>query len=689
MKSRRPDRKPARALPHVIPWTSIAVVACLAACSTSSGSSSSNKSLSGTVTGPSGVPVSGGTVYLVPNTAVPTAEITAAGVLAGSTVDIDEPLEDAVATQGSTFPQAVTSADGKYKIDKVPDGRFFIFVAPAYTDTEHLPGGSLCRVSVDSGSLRGTKQDIVLSSSPPADATYVGMSGCLVCHPGYDTEEQLAHRLGFRVPGVSSPLQDTSYHPEIDDGLAYFLSSPDYTGGTPVYHYDYDATRGFDKYETSLSDPTGSGGVVSFILWLWQDSGSNEQKITFENVGNPGDPNNLAERVVKLTYGGAVEKQRYMLAWPGLNGLYPVLQFQTDGNDSRYDRTRRVFRDYHLDFYVDNNGTTMDVSDDVLMTPDITNNISRNCLGCHAADYERYTDGVTGEVLAHTLQDPNGEYDIDGDGFLNDLNTGCESCHGPGSEHILAQAPRYIVLPEYLSPSRDNQLCGRCHDRQVGADGTGGEQPLNAQGQFAPPGISRGEFLDEYVTQDGPSQSSFWPDFAHSKSHHQQYSDFIKSPHYRNPYRLLSCSSCHDMHGPTASSSGGPDYPRALVEDPDAPDSPLCMRCHGAFVPTTPEHTLELLGVAHGAATAACVDCHMNKTAKSGSGNYGYLLSPPTGTPADSTETYFQNDITSHLFDVPRKTNAGVEGVEPQSAMPIPYTQACGTCHDPSSLQDL
>jgi hypothetical protein len=79
----------------------------------------------------------------------------------------------------------------------------------------------------------------------------------------------------------------------------------------------------------------------------------------------------------------------------------------------------------------------------------------------------------------------------------------------------------------------------------------------------------------------------------------------------------------------------------------------------------------------------------MNKTAKTGSGEFGFLLSAPTGTAADSTETYFENDITSHVFDVPGKTNVGVAGVVPQSAMPIPYTQACATCHDPSLLQNL
>jgi hypothetical protein len=49
-------------------------------------------------------------------------------------------------------------------------------------------------------------------------------------------------------------------------------------------------------------------------------------------------------------------------------------------------------------------------------------------------------------------------------------------------------------------------------------------------------------------------------------------------------------------------------------------------------------------------------------------------------------KNYWMNDITSHLFDVPRKTNPAVKGADPGKAMPIPYTNACGLCHDAGKL---
>ena len=45
------------------------------------------------------------------------------------------------------------------------------------------------------------------------------------------------------------------------------------------------------------------------------------------------------------------------------------------------------------------------------------------------------------------------------------------------------------------------------------------------------------------------------------------------------------------------------------------------------------------------------------------------------------------NDISSHLFDVPRKGNKAVKGIRPGAAMPIPCTKDCGACHKAEDLQ--
>ena len=653
----------------------------------------------GRVVSPTGKPVSNAKVYLIPADDVESMpDITGASILDGTAEPHDEPLEDLVRTKGDSYPSARTNANGRFQFPAIPIGYKFVFVQPAKSDKEFLPGGSLCREAVSDGTLRGRNYRIEVSSSPPDGTPYIGTSTCLLCHPSYETEKAVAHRLGFRVPGVSSGLQDTSEHPEIDNGLAFFTEAASFLQGTRVWFYDYDDTRGFDKFRTSLSDPTATDAAATVYasMWLWKDTSDGEYKITIANIGNPADPANAfgppagspLTRSVKLTYGGAVYKQRYMIEWaptldgsPDRKGLYPILQFQEEGDEEKWDRTRRQFRDYHLDFIWDDRGTPQDETDDLLKDPSIDHTITRNCMACHAADYTQFTDAVTGEVLCDTLEDPFGEYDIDGDTKLNDLNIGCENCHGPGGAHLAARGGDFILSPELLSPSREVMMCGRCHDRQKGADALATSQPLNAAGEFPLPGISRDQYLTEYVSRKGPSQSEYWPDFEHTKSHHMQAPDFLKSPHYRNDNELLTCSSCHNMHG-------GTGHPRSLIEDPGPGlgEPPLCMVCHADDIPGTEAHTLEKVGFGHLPVFISCVDCHMPKTAKTGAGSYGALLGTPTGTSGDDDITYFENDITSHLFAVPRKDNVGVKGVQPAQAMPIPYTRACGGCHDPSPL---
>ena len=66
-----------------------------------------------------------------------------------------------------------------------------------------------------------------------------------------------------------------------------------------------------------------------------------------------------------------------------------------------------------------------------------------------------------------------------------------------------------------------------------------------------------------------------------------------------------------------------------------------------------------------------------------GAVNYGRFIKPPPYKDAaeEAKNAYWQGYINSHTFKVPLKMNVGVKGVKPGKAMPIPYTNACGTCH--------
>ena len=643
-----------------------------------------------------GHPVTGATVHLVPTTAIDiTTPMTASAIYAPPypAEVYDEPLEDAIRLHGMDFPQSTTDSQGNFVMADVPDGRFFIHVTPDTGDTEHLPGGDLSRNSYAAGQLRGASMTIKLSSSPSPVATAVGSSACLACHPAQEHWQQTAHKLGWTVPGVPGPMQDFSRHPDYFNALDSFPETDDYTSGTHLELGDYDSDRNNDKFKLrAFGDARLPIETAYADVYLWKNTDDDKYYITMVNRLNSQDPNSPAHLEIKLLYGGAVHDQRYIVSVPpdlgNRPGWYTVLRYNMTGRDNRLNRSRRVWHDYKFYlWWAPGRDTQYGTSDDVLNAPPInTNTVQTMCASCHLTGWERYEDDATGQFLVRAVNDPGGAMNIDDDPEMDEINIGCERCHGPGSEHVANSGrSRFIVNPRYLSAERSSALCGRCHDRRQGYGGEieGYTQALSREGELARPGVSRHELITDYAdpikkgpTMQGPGrENNIWPDDVHSSKPHQQYSDFLKSKMYRNDRLLVTCTDCHDLHG-------GTPYSRWLIHDPDDPTSPLCQRCHAVDVLAHMETKLNAKMKGH---LTRCIDCHMPGTANTGgiAGNFGRMIkTPPYANAADEADNaYWEGPINSHVFDVPLKTNIGVDGVSPGRAMPIPYTGACGTCH--------
>ena len=223
-----------------------------------------------------------------------------------------------------------------------------------------------------------------------------------------------------------------------------------------------------------------------------------------------------------------------------------------------------------------------------------------------------------------------------------------------------------IVNPGKLASERSMVICNQCHSRPQGT--MKNDQPINKDSRMLTPGISRNEYLVNHTTREDAAQRDFWPDGVHSKSHHQQATDLVRSKHYINENQILNCADCHDPHGKT-----GLKY-QLTAEVRDGKDIAVRELPQGGHEGA---HRQDGRRAAH--AKIACVDCHMTKTMQTGAGL-------GEGIEGKGGKKYWMNDITSHLFDVPRITNKGVKGVEPGKAMPIPYTNACGTCHEAEKM---
>jgi hypothetical protein len=636
--------------------------------------------------------VEGATVYAIPAADVATLAlepITRGTVLSGdegnydaAAQTVDEPLEDLVNDNfvpggglTNNYITATTDATGTAVLAGLPvaaTDMFFIYVAPADVvapaEITHLPGGSLSRNAVTGASLDNMVTAVELSTNPSSNATYIGSSACLVCHAAKDLMKQTAHKHGIMNIGAPSGLQDLTKF-DADDGIYNYMAgvdmftpgtAADTATGTTVWFYNFDVNRGFDQYQAVLTDPriADATAVVYASVRAYQDTTSNKYMMQITNILDPTDLNSPLDVEAVMTYGGGVYKQRYLMVSASGASMHMLpLQYQASGDDASTDRSRQQYRDYHMDRWYD-------IANSLLITePAASKSFDINCASCHYVGYE-VTQNVGGEFTATAVADANGTMNPLDSNIKQEMNVGCESCHGPGSEHQAAGGKGVaIVTPNDLSVSRVTMLCGRCHSRPQGNSsftGVNTDQPTDVFDEMLHPGASRAEYLADYTNRDDAKDSSMWADGLHSKSHHQQYTDFIQTTKYRNDSALKTCVDCHGIHAP------GTDRHQLTGTS----DSTLCASCHPTQGADIVAHMIAETGANMNGAgvTTQCIDCHSAKNAKSGAGD-------PFGKPGVSGAIYPHNDISSHLLTVATKADAVAQ------QMPVPYTNTCGICH--------
>jgi hypothetical protein len=196
---------------------------------------------------------------------------------------------------------------------------------------------------------------------------------------------------------------------------------------------------------------------------------------------------------------------------------------------------------------------------------DKTANFSRpiypRCLECHAT------------AIRALSPDPlNNHYD------RASLLTGisCETCHGPGGEHVVSQSAGKVDEtmhnPARFPRDRQLDLCALCHS---GA----GREELAPAFSYLP-----GQPLDGYL-RPVPVDATMQPEV-----HGNQVGLLKRSRCYLSS-PTMSCSTCHDVHAP---------------ERPAATYSSRCLTCHrveNCTVVRRPEVKIE----------DNCIDCHMPK----------------------------------------------------------------------------
>ena len=190
-----------------------------------------------------------------------------------------------------------------------------------------------------------------------------------------------------------------------------------------------------------------------------------------------------------------------------------------------------------------------------------------------------------------------------------------------------------------------------------------------------PPGIRRAEFALNHTSLrvSGPPAAFFDvgdPKSADARANYQQYSDHIRSRHYRNPVRLVSCTGCHSPHANDAD---------VAAMDTSGNPNALCTTCH------SPEANPEALPVER-----SCRRCDRNWDFDH-DGFADAMFAAPNVTwcrrrnrvrpPSSSSNPvqYYWNDIASHRMIMTRYTDVTVT-----TDRPVAFTNECGLCHSGS-----
>jgi len=215
---------------------------------------------------------------------------------------------------------------------------------------------------------------------------------------------------------------------------------------------------------------------------------------------------------------------------------------------------------------------------------------SRYCVGCHSVGF----DPATREIEEHSV--------------------GCESCHGPGGEHVEKPLKTNIVNPKRLSVKRSEEVCASCHVR--GKDLTGE--------YWFPVGWKPGEDLANYLVpldkKEGESDHDaihrLWDKWKSDREAqararcevcgiHQsvkpqgeqmsvnalctrchEYQDRFSQHTRHNSQTRIGCSDCHEQKSPEANENKEGDvhsYWYFLIHPQNCWDTDIfrkCAKCH-------------------------------------------------------------------------------------------------------------
>ncbi|MFC2094788.1 T9SS type A sorting domain-containing protein [Bacteroidota bacterium] len=389
--------------------------------------------------------------------------------------------------------------------------------------------------------------------------TYVGPEKCLQCHNNAGLGDATGWRSSMHANGYSVVLNDAHQMENLygvvndydENGIDDFHDGLDFNNISSV----------FDPYKPNAP-------ILSYNNGYFIQMGAVTHK-------------------VYLTYGGSgLYKQRYEVKINTAEGESADFY----ASPIQYNEKTHAYVLYHANDWYDET-TMMPIYTPTSTLADASLNsrsFTKGCAGCHMTDLSMTQDGngewistgapVEDEALYSTY---NNIYDTDGDGDLDQLNNGCENCHGPGGDHVVAPSATNIINPsdpDDMDHDQANNLCGMCHSRGKSLPNNTFSYPYNDDTMTK---WAIGDQVADFYTDGG----GYYNDDKNSRQHHQQFYDFYKSSKPTFEFHPVACFECHDVHNTVK------HHIRTEIEEEDSLGLPitvatendnntLCLACH-------------------------------------------------------------------------------------------------------------